>query len=104
MILMMEVDKLGEVKRTNEVNALWFRTTMNREASTWPRIQIKVLGYSLICSLVRSHHSLRSLPHPWASDLLDGYFVYVFFLFWPIVNRSFLLPTTHSLARERVNH
>ena len=40
---------------------------------------------SLICSLACS---LCSLPSSWESECLDGYFFWVFFLFWPIVGFS----------------
>ena len=70
-----------------------------------PRIQTEVLGHSLVCLFVRSHHSLaslapsaaltrslarslRSLPRSWDSDILDGYFVCVFSPFSTIVKRG----------------
>ena len=41
---------------------------------------------SLACSALFAllARSLRSLPHSWDSEGLDGYFFCVFFLFWPM--------------------
>ena len=53
------------------------------------------------CSL-RSHsplRSLRSLPRSWDSDLLDGYFVCVFFLFSTIVPNSSPSPISRVVPR-----
>ena len=60
---------------------------------------LALLPHSLACSL-------RSLPRLWESDLLDGYFVCVFFLFSTIVECMLagLVPNTQKGEKNtRVN-
>ena len=94
----------------NFVVTLWSKTTKNTDWSTGslarpfahsltPLTRLLAPESSLhshppLCSLVRSlahlahsltllTRSLRSLPRSWDIDLSDGYFICVFFYFWP---------------------
>ena len=62
--------------------SLWSRTAKKIQTAVRGHLFVRLLAI-LTCLLARS---LRSLPCSWKSKLLlDGYFVCVFFLFWPIV-------------------